>query len=461
MLSSVIRFVARSCSPARGIRRRRATVARRFGFAAVTIAAIGGTVACGEVSDEQVRLLIEDNRQMRLMIERQREELDELRGLVEGLTGTGQPNIASPKVRMAEPALAITTSANDSRRVIVSGQAGLAFFAGQSENSFRNAEFRVDDAAVNLEANLANRTYFFSELYLTRRETSEETVRMGEVYVDFENVSGLWGADGLVSLRFGRIDIPFGEEYMRRDPIANPLVTHSLSDIWGIDEGVEIYGAVGPASYVFAVQNGSHKELHDFNADKALTGRIGFSPARGWQLSASAMRTGDLDAEREPLSEAWIGNSFFRPIGSPATTLYRANLAGIDARYDWRAGHLAAAAGLASYSDNDPIADSRRRLDFFHVEAVQSLSRTFYGAVRYSELRADRGYPIAGLGKMGKYFFGGLHTKELWRLGLGLGYRPSPRLLLKAEYTFEEGELIDGTPRRNTNQFSTEAAVQF
>ena len=41
------------------------------------------------------------------------------------------------------------------------------------------------------------------------------------------------------------MNLPFGEEYQVRNAIDNPLVTHSLSDVWGIDEGVQVYGTLG------------------------------------------------------------------------------------------------------------------------------------------------------------------------------------------------------------------------
>ena len=125
-----------------------------------------------------------------------------------------------------------------------------------------------------VEAPLWTDTYFFSELNLTQREDPTESLQLGELYVDFENVSRLWHQDKLLNLRIGRMDIPFGEEYLVRDSIDNPLITHSLSDIWGVDEGVELYGAYGKFSYVAAVQNGGHPEFRDFNSDKSITARV-------------------------------------------------------------------------------------------------------------------------------------------------------------------------------------------
>ena len=63
-----------------------------------------------------------------------------------------------------------------------------------------------------------------------------------------------------------------------------------------------------------------------------------------------------------------------------------------------------------------------------------------YAALRFSEVFADKGFPIAGNGDQGDYLFSSNLTKELWRLSMGLGYRWSQNLLFKAEYSFERGE---------------------
>jgi long-subunit fatty acid transport protein len=52
-------------------------------------------------------------------------------------------------------------------------------------------------------------------------------------------------------------------------------------------------------------------------------------------------------------------------------------------------------------------------------------------------------------------------TTELWRLSLGLGYRFSDRLVLKAEYSFERGKEASGDKRQQEDFFGTEAAFKF
>src|SRR5690606_9146861 len=99
-----------------------------------------------------------------------------------------------------------------------------------------NGEFRPDEARLFAEVQLWRNVFVLTELNLVTREEPDEFFTLGELYVDFENVSGLWGSDNLVNVRLGRFYIPFGEEYTVRNPVLNPLISHSLSDIWGVDE---------------------------------------------------------------------------------------------------------------------------------------------------------------------------------------------------------------------------------
>src|SRR5688572_31116872 len=58
---------------------------------------------------------------------------------------------------------------------------------------------------------------------------------------------------------------------------------------------------------------------------------------------------------------------------------------------------------------------------------------------RSSHILADGGFPLVGHGDFTEFFYYQL-TEDLWRLSLGLGYRFSPNLLFKTEYTFERSE---------------------
>src|ERR1035441_8203004 len=159
-----------------------------------------------------------------------------------------------------------------------------------------------------------------SDIDLATRENTGLNTQLGELNLDFEDASQFWGKDRQLNVRAGRMQIPFGEEYMNRYAMENPLISHSLSDFWGVDPGVELYGSLGKFSYVAAVQNGGGSGVQDFDGDKSVAGRISFDPNKHWHFSVSGLRTGDLNSQNDYVSAVWFGNGWFRSIGSPAAS---------------------------------------------------------------------------------------------------------------------------------------------
>jgi hypothetical protein len=246
--------------------------------------------------------------------------------------------------------------------------------------------------------------------------------------------------------------------------MANPLITHSVADIWGIDEGVQAYGSLGQLQYNLAVQNGGHKTLHDYNKDKSVTIRLGFDPVKSLHLSASAHRTGKLDSVNDGLSEIWLSNGFFRALGTAATTkTFGASLYELDAIWHWKEGHFQATGGGARFDDDSTVADNSRHLTFYSFEVMQQLTGKLYGAARYSEIRAPKGYPLVGLGNAGTYFYNpfGPRTTELERFSAGLGYQFDLPLVWKLEYSWETGHLVGGAHRGNDDTLATELGLKF
>lgn len=398
--------------------------------------------------EERLRALEAQNRRLQEQVQEQQEVIS---GLLERADEAPPPSDPAPPV----------FGGIQAGRLHISGEGGVAYFHTGSEGAHPHGSFRVDEAKLFLEAPLWTGTYFFSELDLTTRETNEEFFRLGELYVDFENVLRRWTDSRALNLRFGRIDIPFGEEYQVRDVIDNPLISHSLSDLWGVDEGIEIYGSLGQFSYVAAVQNGGHPILRDADGDKSFAGRIGWDPSRWLHFSASAMRTGNLHPEDDGLSEMWFGNGFFRSLGAEdTTTRFDANLFELDAQAFWSSGHLKLAGGYIEYDDDDQAADQRRDAWYYYADGKQDIWGKLYGAARFSHIIANDGLPLVGHGRFGRFFYGPLST-ELWRLSLGLGYTWNERLVTKIEYTFEEGELLGGAPRENQNFLGAQVGFQF
>jgi hypothetical protein len=265
----------------------------------------------------------------------------------------------------------------------------------------------------------------------------------------------------MLSIRAGRMDIPFGEEYQTRDAIDNPFIAHSLSDIWGVDEGIELYGKMGKVSYVVAVQNGGASGVADFNGDKSVAGRLSYDPTPWLHLSASGMRTGDLTPPGDYWSELYFGNGWFLPPPSTNATTFHVNLVEGDIQFRLPHGYFKAFGGYIRYDDNDSSAGNGRDIYYYSVEGVHDLVHKLYAGVRFSQIIAPNGFPIAGNGNLDNYLFSGTLTEQLWRLSLCLGYRWSENLLLKTEYTFERGKLVDGTSRNHEDLFALEAAFKF
>ena len=414
---------------------------------------------------QELLLLRQQNQALQQQLRRQQNLIDSLSEKVTEIQATSlQSSYEVDRLKVEfenngqEPG---KTSSFSLGQVRLSGEGGVGFFHSGSQGAFPNAEFRADEIKLFVDAPIWGDVYFFTELNLITREAPDLSLHLGEAYLEFENVSRLWNWDRVVSIRAGRMDIPFGEEYMFRDAIDNPLISHSLSDIWGVDEGLELYGAAGKFGYVVAVQNGGPSGNRDFEADKSIAGRVSFDPARWLHLSASGMRTGDLKLPNDYWSELWFGNGWVLPLGSTNMTKFHAELVEGDVVLRLPQVQVKAFGGLLHYDDNDPAGNNSRDVYYYSVEASHDFSRKFYAAVRFSQMFADKGFPIAANGDINHYLFSGLLTEEIWRLSLGLGYRWNQNFLLKTEYCFEQGKVLGGGERDHEDLVAVEAAFKF
>ena len=410
----------------------------------------------------QVESLQKENEELKNLVRQQGSVIEKLNERVNNLEKNNTPKSQTGEATEAKPP---KSSGFSLGRINISGEGGVGFFDSQKNGIFPNNEFRVDEAKLFVEAPIWGDVYFFTEINLAQRHDSGVDVDVGELYLDFEDVSKLWGQDRQLNIRVGRTDVPFGEEYLTRDAIDNPLISHSVTDFWGVDEGVELYGTLGGVNYIVAVQNGGVPVARDFNKDKSVIGRVSYDPTRWLHLSVSGMRTGDLDAaaDRDCLSELWFGGGWFRSIGSASTTKFHAELVQGDIAVHCPHGHLKAYGGYAHYDDDDPLGDNQRDIYFYTVEGIGNITRKLYAAARFSEIFVHNGYPLPGNGDMGQYFFNpfGPQAEVLWRLSLGLGYRFSKNLVLKAEYSFEQAKEVSGATRDDVNFFGAEAAFAF
>ncbi|HTD85131.1 MAG TPA: hypothetical protein VK850_01015 [Candidatus Binatia bacterium] len=397
-------------------------------------------------------------RQLKEHLKQQQAIIDELNRKV-GEIETRQ----SQTPAVAKPAPKKSWLTTELGKLHIGGEGGIAFFNTGSEGAFPNKEFRIDEAKLFIEAPIWTDIYVVGEVNILTREEPDTYFRIGELFLDFENLGRWFNRDRWLNLRVGRLDVPFGEEYLTRDAIDNPLISHSLSDIWGVDEGIELYGTVGKFNYLFAVQNGGHPSLRDYNGDKAIVGRLSFDPEKWLHLSVSGMRTGDLDVNGDQFSELWFGSAFIRALGNPATTTtFHAELFEGDVQFNFPRGYLRGAGGYMHSNDNDTSdADNERDVYYYYTEGVFNITPKIYAAARFSQIFAGSGFPLLGAsGNWFNYFMTEL-TTELSRLSVGIGYRPVPNLLLKTDFTYNTGETVSGESRNHENLFAVEAAFKF
>lgn len=421
------------------------------------------------VTRKEFLQLLQQNQQLQQQIQQQQQTIESLSNKVSALESNNAQKPASPSPETASSAmtkpeeqpLPDTTSSSTFHlgKLDIGGEGGVAFFKSGPQGQFPHSTFRIDEARLFLDAPIWGDIYFYSELDLAQRETTSLGLNVGELYLDFESISKLWGNEEMLNARAGRFYIPFGEEYQYRFAIDNPLISHSVSDIWGTDDGVEIYGKLGPTHYAVAVQNGGMVTSQSLQGDKSVSGRIGADPTKWLHVSASAMRTGELSV-KNGVSALWFGNGWFHSIGSPATTSFHANLVEGDAVFRLPFALIRTAGGYANYNDNDPLANNNRDIYYYYLEGTHDWTHNFYSAVRWSQVLARKGYTIVGAGNMAEYGFQEL-TKDYWRLSLGLGYRFSRNMIVKGEYSFNQGSAINGTFRDGENQFALEAAFKF
>jgi hypothetical protein len=233
-------------------------------------------------------------------------------------------------------------------------------------------------------------------------------------------------------------------------------------DLWGVDEGVALYGSVHKKlHYIAAVQNGGGAVARDFDSDKSIAVRIGYDPVKPLHLSVSAMRTGELDAEDDGTSELWLGSGWVRSLGSDATTTFEAEVLQGDVELKLANSTVRASGGVLRYDDNDPGVNNRRQVYYYSLEAIQKIYRGAYAAARWSQVFAEDGFLIVGNGDRGMFYNDGTLTEDLWLLSLCLGYRWSDQLVLKAEYSFSHGHLADGGERDDEDLIAALVAFAF
>jgi hypothetical protein len=307
--------------------------------------------------------------------------------------------------------------------VKIGAEGGLGFAYSDSYDG--TSTFFIDDVKLSLAAQLTKKIDFFADVNLNTLNFHppgyplyapdfNRNVSLNEIHLDFRDVLEPFGYDNWLNVRAGQFYIPFGEEYAVRYAFDNPLIWRSVSDIWGLSPGVEIYGSSGKWSYIVAVQNrGGGSEGID--ADKSLTGKIRFDANDHFYISASAMRTGTLiDGSTSALwlngypAFAYASSNYFFFANQYA---HQADLFELDAQLKWTTGYLKVWGGFVLLDQGG----SEQNDEYYSVEALQHLTPKLYAVARVSQF-------------FERYF-------DDLRLSGGLGYQFNHHVVLKTDVT--------------------------
>jgi hypothetical protein len=345
-----------------------------------------------------------------------------------------------------------------------------------SDGNHENFGFDIKEATIFMEANVWQDLDVFIELQTNRLgDDSSKYVRTGEVYIHHRNI--VINGDNL-GIKLGRIDIPFGEEYLWQDAIDNPLITNSASYPYGWDEGILVYGDSTFMGYedainwIVSITDGTDKRSNEDHSNKAFNFKLYGDINENNYLSFSFMRNGK--AKKSALEFA---GSHFEPLGSgddnaltkSDSSYVNATLAEINTKHQFNtdnfSGYLALTYGRAEQKDD--FEQYNRNMQWLTIEPYLQLNTNWYSLLRYSEIGTydnNEGFHFDGKVFAGGNSDYGYDVKRFQRLGFGIGWQPNPRVRTKFEIGKDWFELIDQTNKKSQKKrafVGLEVAVGF
>lgn len=365
-------------------------------------------------------------------------------------------------------------SARDSHPVRLGGSATLTWFNGDEDSPVREQGFDVwdarffVDAELSREARLGERTLFRHaslgfEWNLVRLADVDNTV--GELFVDLRELGGRpW-----LNAQIGRFHVPVGEAYKRysRGTRDNPFITNAVAGPWWWDEGVKLFGQDedGRYGYVASFTDGEGFVNGNGDADAQTTLKLFVRPAEWLELSASALRSGEIGkAGDDEVGSLWIGEAWAIPFGDMTGVVNFQDGAPIaDGPEEFSDSTLLGADAIAQFGrharlwlsggglhlDAEQGSTYDRRLKYWLAELVLQGSlaspalEPFFVALRANGLGTydrDEGYSLDSryLGTLG------FNARSLEAYSIGAGWRLSDALTFRLEYTLFDLALVDG-----------------
>lgn len=346
-------------------------------------------------------------------------------------------------------------------RITIGGDLNVGFvktgLAGTQPNGLFYAGGNIYGANLFIDAELGDGFWAHNTL-----SVSSSGLGVEELYVQAKD---FLHTDGLVSAKAGRMDIPFGEEYLWQYPFENPMVLRTTAWPWDEDEGVEAFGKAGQLSYVAAVMSGSSNTYSgaDDSPYLSLVGRAGYDPTDWLHLGVSAMENGNHASSAIAFNFVHI-----TPVtGSPSKTV---DFQAYETDATVKISHvvkLSGDGGLVSIDDVNPYS---RTLYYYYGQAQVNLTDEFYVCGRYSDIgtfNSTQGYNFGG-DYDGAFLLTPFDTESLSRIGTALGYKLNDSTVIKVEVDDDSIGLISSAPPTdaakaggNRYTYSSEVDVKF
>jgi len=346
-----------------------------------------------------------------------------------------------------------------SKNIKISGFGGFGFVKTGTAGTRPNGGFIVKETSLFIEADVWGDISYYIEIQTNRLgQDSTLFIRTGEVYIHFRNLIK-FQSNNTLGLKIGRIDIPFGEEYLWHDASDNPLISNTVYYPYGWDEGILLYGNVSKLNWIIAIMDGTFERSVEDHPSKAFVSKIYCNLFDNFYISSSFMSNGITNK-----SAIEFGGSHFEPFGvghnttkgKTASKKISANVFEVDTKFGFgkfeRYGHIAFSIGNAYLKDQNSIFN--RHFKWFSIEPLLKIGGKGYCIARYSEIGTDdknKGYSFDGKTTAGGLKSYGFDTHRLSRLSVGGGWNFNSRMIMKIEVGHDQFVLIDDSSLNANN----------
>lgn len=385
---------------------------------------------------------------------------------VSGGLRASKVQIVDEEYRATTPGAAASDASLDPtqwyNRITLSGFANAGFVQTGANGAEPEGHFYASERELGsmlfLDATLSDDISLHNEFYLYN-----QALGLKQLYIEVRNPAG---GEGLLSLRIGRIDIPFGEEYLWQNADDNPMILRTAAWPWGYSQGLLLFGRLGLFRWIVSGMDGqgSASLSTDNGTGKSFVSRLSLDPATWLHLSASGIKDGEYDE-----SALTFNGNPLTPLGAtslasgPSTSSTVAFEAGegdlvlkLGRRFRLRGDY-----GMVSVADRAPY---DRTFSYYYGEAKFDLTRTVYLVGRYSAIGTfdpKKGYEFGGDYDNATDFND--DVESLTRAGGAIGWNILDNLVWKVEGDNDTVQLIDAARLAGLNQGASRwtAASEF